>query len=176
MYKGYMKSFSDSTVCGNWYIRECSSDPGSKYVIHVILNSPLECPSSCPPSPHCLYGLSGSSNSLCTPCSSYSHHIPEWLCSLSTSSRPPERNRHFSTCSTLQNCENTKCFCFAAAYVTTGPTVMSPASDSIKGLFALHAHGHLVVSDPARGSFTQLWYLKLLHRNIDMRHINNKNK
>ncbi len=80
--------------CGNWYIIECSSDPG-----HMILNVPLECPSSCPPSPHCLYGLSGWSYSLCTPCSSYFHHIPEVLCSLSTSRRPPE---------SIQTCQHMK--------------------------------------------------------------------
>lgn len=130
---------------------------------HMILNSPLECPSSCPPSPHCLYGLSGCRNSLCTPCSSYSHHIPEWLCTLNTSSRPPEWNRHFSTWKAISN----KCFWFAAAYVSTGPTVMSPARQGIKGLFAPHAHGHLIVSNPARSSFTQFWYLEILHRNTD---------
>lgn len=40
---------------------------------------------------------------------------------------------------------------------------MSSARDGVKGLAALHAHGHLIVSYPARGAFPQLRYLKILH-------------
>lgn len=41
-------------------------------------------------------------------------------------------------------------------YVATGPAVVSPPHQRIKRFFTFHAHRHLIITDPSRGTLAQL--------------------
>lgn len=110
------------------------------------------------PSPP-LSGQSGWRNKLYTLCSACNRHTLKPLCSLNTSNTPPVETEKPScvSCSQIKfSFVRYKAAVYHVTHKTTGTAVMSSSGKGVKRLHAGHTQDHLIVSDPARGSFAKL--------------------